>query len=179
MFCDIICLSGEFMDKKLNSLLMIDQEIGDFLEENNDLSDNEISTLFEEKNFVGKALKIVQKLSNRNIIELIKRSRYLNMYIDLKKYVKRYPLNKSYLKNNKEMYIEEYKKLRNMCFYLSDIAIDYNDFQEYMNVLDVDNVEAYLLKNMPNDQIYTLSMDTNDWLQKLYYFSFLKNKKSN
>ena len=166
------------MDKNLNDLLLIDQEIGEFFEDNVDLSEKELSELFEKKNFVSKAMKIIQKLSSKNILELIKRCRYLTNYIDFKKFIKKYPLNKTYLKHNKDMYIEEYRKLRNMCFCLSDISSDYMDFQEYMNVLDVDNIEYYLLENMPNDQIYSLSCDTDDWLQKLYYFSFLKKEKS-
>lgn len=166
------------MDKKLYDLLQIDQEIGDFLIDNRDLDDEEFNDLFEKKGFVSKALKLIQKLSNKNIMEFIKRNQYLYNYIDLKKYIKKYPINKTYLKSNKEMYIEEYKKLRNMCFYISDIAIDYNDFQEYMDILDVNNIEMYLLGNMPNDQIYTLSKGTTDWLQKLYYFSFFKKKKN-
>ena len=167
-----------FMEKKLNDLLIIDQQIGDFLLENIDLSDDEKSSLFDQKKYVDKALKIIQKSSNKVVFELLRKSQYINQFIDLKKYIKRYPINKSYLKRNKNLYIEEYKKLRNICFHLSDICIDYVDFQEYMNVLDVDNIEAYLLENMPNDQIYTLSLDSTDWLQKLYYFSFFKKKKS-
>lgn len=155
---------------------MIDQEIGDFLYDNNGLSDNELNTKFEEKGYVNKALKLLSKLSNKGVLELIKRSRYLNSFIDIKKFLSGYPINKTYLKNNKDMYIEEYKKLKNTCVYLSDISLDYNEFQEYMKVLDVDGVEFYLLENMPNEQIYELSHDTGDWMQKLYYFSFLKSK---
>lgn len=164
------------MNKTLNDLLIIDEEIGDFLYENESLSEFELNDKFEEENFVGKAMKLLTKLSNKNVIELLKRSQYLNSFIDLKKYIKKYPLNKSYLKKNSDMYIEEYKKLRKMCFYLGDISVDYGEFQEYMHVLDVDNIESYLLKNMPNEQIYSLSLDTSDWMQKLYYFSYFKEK---
>ena len=164
------------MNKDLNNLLVIDQEIGDFLLENQDLSNNELdnSNSINEKHFVNKALKILNKLSSKNVIELIKRSRYLNDFIDIKKFIKKYPLNKAYLKKNNDMYIEEYRKLRSFCVYCSEIALNYSEFCEYMDVLDTDNVEAYLLENMPNNQIYELSRDTNDWNQKLYYFSFLK-----
>lgn len=162
------------MDKNLNDLLIIDQEIGDFLYENDNLSDDELNSKFEKKGFINKALKIIAKLSSKNVIELLKRSRYLNNFIDIKKFIKRYPLNKTYLKQNKNMYIEEYQKLRKTCLYFSEIAVNYNEFQEYMNVLDIDNIECYLLENMPNDQIYKLSCDTGDWEQKLFYFSFLK-----
>ena len=65
-----------------------------------------------------------------------------------------------------------------MCFYLSDIANNYQDFNEYMKKLDVDNIEKYLLENMPNEQIYELSKETGIWEEKLYYFSFLKREKT-
>ena len=165
------------MDKNLNDLLIIDQEIGDFFYENEELTDNELNMKFEEKNYINKALKIISKLSSKNVIELLKRSRYLNSFIDLKKFIKKYPLNKTYLKEHQDMYLEEYHKLRKMCFYLSDIAIDYNEFLDYMKILDTDNIESYLLSHMPNEQIYELSQETDEWDEKLYYFSFLKNKE--
>ena len=164
------------MDKDLNALLIIDQEIGNFFYENDGLEDEELNTKFEEKNYINKALKIVHKLSSKNVLELLKRSQYLNSFIDLKKFIKKYPLNKTYLKSHQEEYYEEYKKLRKMCFFLSDIAIDYNEFLDYMRILDTDNVESFLLKHMSNEQIYTLSQETDEWDEKLYYFSFLKKK---
>ena len=167
------------MNKNLNDLLIIDQEIGDFLYQNSNLNDDELNTKFEEQNYVGKALKIINKLSSKNVIELIKRSSYLNSFIDIKKFIKKYPLNKSYLKKNKELYLEEYHKLRNICYYFSDIANNYQEFQEYMDIIDADNVESYLLENMPNEQIYSLSNETADWSQKLFYFSFFKVKEKN
>ena len=169
---------GDFMNKNLNQLLLIDQEIGDFLYQNVNASDEELQESFEKKNYIGKALRIINKLSSKNVIELLKRSTYLNNFIDIKKFIKKYPLNKKYLKDNQEMYLDEYHKLKNICYYFSDIANDYTEFQEYMNVIDADKVEYYLLKHMSNQQIYLLSQETSDWEQKLYYFSYLKKNKS-
>ena len=162
------------MDKDLNDLLIIDQEIGNFYYDNNDLNDDEFIEKFDKTDYVNKALKIIKKMSGKNVLELLKRSNYLKDFIDLKKFLKPYKINKKYLKENKDMYIEEYKKLRKTCFMISDISINNYDFNEYMDVLDVDNVELYLLKNMPNDQIYKLSLETGMWDEKLFYFSFLK-----
>ena len=162
------------MNKNLNDLLIIDQEIGDFLYENDGLPDIEITNKFEKKGYIDKALKLISKLSSKNIIELLKRSRYLNEFIDIKQFIKKYPLNKTYLKHNKEMYIEEYRKLENICMHFSRISLNYKEFQEYMDVLDTDGVESYLLENMPNEQIYELSRDTTDWDRKLFYFSYFK-----
>ena len=162
------------MNKDVNDLLMIDQEIADFFYENNDLSDDELNNKFSEKKYVEKALKKISKLSNKNVLEVLKRSQYLSKFIDIKKFIKKYPLNKSYLKKNSDLYLEEYMNLKKTCLYLSDISINLKEFREYMDILDVDSVEFYLLKNMSNMQIYKLSNETGDWLQKLYYFSFLK-----
>ena len=173
-FCVIIWITGDVMNKNLNALLMIDQEIGDFLYENNALSDVEIANKFEKKGYVDKALRLLSKLSSKNVIELLKRSRYLNEFIDIKQFIKKYPLNKTYLRHNQDMYLEEYKKLENICMYFSRISLNYKEFQEYMEALDTDDVENYLLENMPNDQIYALSCDTTDWDRKLFYFSYFK-----
>ena len=129
---------------------------------------------FEKENYVSKALKIINKLSSKNVLEVLKRSRYLGDFIDLKRFLKPYKINKKYLKENKEMYIEEYKRLRNTCYLISSIVRNNNEFNEYMDVLNVDNVEEYLLHNMPNEQIYALASETGVWDEKLFYFSFLK-----
>ena len=162
------------MDKDLNDLLMIDQEIGDFYFDNTELNDDEFIEKFYSMNYIDKALKKIKKLSSKKVLELLKRSNYLKDFIDLKKFLKPYKINKKYLKENNDMYIEEYKKLRKTCFQISDISNNTYDFEEYMDVLDVDNVELYLLKNMPNDQIYKLSLETGVWDEKLFYFSFFK-----
>ena len=165
------------MDKNLNAILMIDQKIGDFYYDNIDLTDNEFMDKFEKTNYISKALKIISKLSNKNVLEVLKRSRYLTDFIDLKKFLKPYKINKKYLKENKELYIEEYKRLRNTCNLISNIATSNNEFYEYMDVLNVDDIELYLLNNMPNEQIYTLASETGIWDEKLFYFSFFKNKR--
>lgn len=165
------------MDKNLNKVLSIDQEIGDFLYDNDNLTDKEISVKFEEKRFIDRALKIIRKLSNNNIIELLKRSRYLRDFIDIKRFIKKYPINKKKLKYNKELYLEEYQKLQKTCSFLNDISIDYGEFLEYMDILDIPSVEKYLLTNMSNEQIYSLANNTNIWDEKLYFFSFFKKNK--
>ncbi len=165
------------MDKNLDKILSIDQEIGDFLYDNDSLSDKEISTKFEEHRFIDRAIKIINKLSNKSIIELLKRSRYLRDYIDMKRFIKKYPINKKRLKDNKELYLEEYQKLQKTCLFLNDISIDTQEFLEYLDILDVENIEKYLLKNMSNEQIYSLANSTNIWEEKLYFFSFLKKNK--
>ena len=162
------------MDKNLNDLLVIDQKIGDFYYDNVGLTDNEFMDKFEKTGYVNKALKLIKKLSSKNLLELVKRSEYLKDFIDLKRFIKPYKIHKKYLKENKEMYLDEYKRLRKTCYLIGDIVNDSNDFNDYMDALDVDSVEEYLLHNMPNEQIYALASETGVWDEKLYYFSFLK-----
>ena len=57
---------------------------------------------------------------------------------------------------------------------IKELTNNYQEFYSYAQKLDIDRVEEYLLSNMPNEQIYELSQETDDWLQKLFYFSFLK-----
>ena len=48
------------------------------------------------------------------------------------------------------------------------------DFLSYLRILDVDNVVEWLLKNMPNEDLMSLANRTSDWMEKLYYFGYLK-----
>jgi len=162
------------MNDNLNKILMIDQDIQDFIIDNEDLSDLEFEDKFYKKRYIDKAINILKKMSSKDMIEVIKRCRYLWNFIDLKKFIKRYPLNKTYLNNNKDMYIEEYRNLQNTCYSLSNISTNVKEFQDYMSILAVDDIEKYLLTNMPNDQIYSLASSTGMWDEKLYFFSFFK-----
>ena len=162
------------MNDNLNKILMIDQDIQDFIIDNEDLSDLEFEDKFYQKCYIDKAISILKKMNGKDMIEVIKRCRYLWNFIDLKKFMKRYPLNKTYLNNNKDMYIEEYRNLQKTCYSLSDISTNIKEFQDYLNILAVDDTEKYLLTNMPNDQIYALASSTGMWDEKLYFFSFFK-----
>ncbi len=162
------------MNENINNLLIIDQEIRDFTRDNYELSEEEFDKLFSKKKFIAKAKSILNKLNSKELVEAIKRSEYIWSYIDLGYYIKKYPIDKTYLKNNEDKYIEEYKNLQKFCMHVSELTNDYNEFFRYACILDIDGVEEYLLSNMPNDQIYELSKETDDWTQKLFYFSFLK-----
>ena len=162
------------MNENINNLLIIDQEIRDFTRDNYELSEEEFDKLFSKKKFISKAKSILNKLNSKELVEAIKRSEYIWSYIDLGYYIKKYPIDKAYLKNNEDKYIEEYKNLQKFCMHVSELTNDYNEFFRYACILDIDGVEEYLLSNMPNDQIYELSKETDDWSQKLFYFSFLK-----
>ena len=162
------------MNENINNLLIIDQEIRDFTRDNYELSEDEFNNLFEEKKFITRAKRILNKLNGKDLVEAIKRSEYIWSYLDLGYYIKRYPINKAYLKNNKDKYIDEYKDLQKFCMHVSELSNDYQEFYKYANILDIDKVEEYLLTHMPNEQIYELSKETDDWIQKLFYFSFLK-----
>ncbi len=162
------------MNEEINDLLIIDQEIRDFTRDNYELSEEEFNSLFDKKKFIAKAKKILDKLNSRELVEAIKRSEYIWSYINLGYYIKKYPIDKTYLKNNSDKYFDEYKELQKFCIHVSELSNDYNEFDKYANILDIDGAEEYLLKHMPNDQIYKLSQETDDWIQKLFYFSFLK-----
>ena len=162
------------MNENINNLLVIDQEIRDFTRDNYELPEDEFNELFEENKYIERAKKLLNKLNSKELIEVIKRSEYIWSYLDLGYYMRKYPIDKAYLKLNNDKYIEEYKNLQKFSFHISELANDFDEFYRYANILDIDGVEEYLLSNMPNNQIYELSNETNDWNQKLFYFSFLK-----
>lgn len=165
------------MNDNIYKLLMIDQDIEDFIQENKELTDLEFEEKFEETNYITKAINILKRMNSKDILELIKRCRCLWNFIDLKKFIKKYPLNKTFLKNNKDLYLDEYYKLQNTCFYLRNISYDIKELDDYYNLLNVYDVEKYLLLNMPNEQIYKLACSSNNWEEKLYFFSFFKKNK--
>lgn len=169
--------TSDFMSDNLNKILMLEQNIQDFINENTSLSDLEFEEKFYEKGYVERVINILKKLNSKDIIEVIKRCRYLWYFVDLKKFMKKYPINKTFLRNNKDMYIEEYRNLQKTCYSLSNISNDAKEFQDYMSLLNVDDTEKYLLTNMPNDQIYSLANSTGMWDEKLYFFSFFKENE--
>ena len=162
------------MNENINNLLIIDQEIRDFTRDNYELSEEDFNNLFEKKKFISKAKRILNKLNRKELVEAIKRSEYIWDYIDLGYYIKKYPIDKAYLKKNSDKYLDEYKNLQKFCMHVSELSNNYKEFYQYADIIDIDGAEEYLLSNMPNEQIYELSKETNDWIQKLFYFSFLK-----
>ena len=162
------------MNDKLNKILMLDQSIQDFIDDNHELSDLEFEEKFYEKGYIERAINILKNLNSKDIIEVIKRCSCLWHFVDFRRFVKKYPLNKTFLRNNKDMYIEEYRNLQKTCYCLSDISNNAKEFQDYMSLLNVDDIEKYLLTNMPNEQIYTLANSTGMWDEKLYFFSYFK-----
>lgn len=162
------------MNKNVNDILLIDQEIGKFIEDSEELNDDEFDDEFEKRAYITKAISKLNKISSEGIIELIKRCEYLWDFVDVKTFIKKYPIKKKYLKMNNDMYIEEYRKLKNICYTLNYITDNKNELFECYDKLNVYDTEIYLLKNMPNDQLYCLSNDTGVWDEKLYIFSFFK-----
>ena len=156
---------------------MIEQEIRDFTCDNYELSEDEFNNLFEELKFVSRVKRILKKINSKDLVEAIKISEYIWPYIDLGYYIKRYPINKAYLKNNKDKYIDKYKNLQKFYMHASELYNDYQEFYKYANILDIDKAEEYLLSNMPNEQIYQLSKETNDWIQKFLKKVIEKNFK--
>jgi hypothetical protein len=162
------------MNKDINNLLIIDQEIRDFTRDNYELSEEEFNNLFEKKNYISKAKRILSRLNRKELVEAIKRSEYIWDYLYLGYYLKKYPIDKAYLKQNNDKYLDEYRNLQKYCMHISELTNNYKQFYQYADQIDIDGAEEYLLTNMPNDQIYELSKETNDWIQKLFYFSFFK-----
>lgn len=162
------------MNKDINNLLIIDQEIRDFTRDNYELSEEEFNNLFEKKNYISKAKRILSRLNRKELVEAIKRSEYIWDYLDLGYYLKKYPIDKAYLKQNNDKYLDEYRNLQKYCMHISELTNNYKQFYQYADQIDIDGAEEYLLTNMPNEQIYELSKETSDWIQKLFYFSFFK-----
>ena len=56
------------MNKDINNLLIIDQEIRDFTRDNYELSEEEFNNLFEKKNYISKAKRILSRLNRKELV---------------------------------------------------------------------------------------------------------------
>ena len=89
-------------------------------------------------------------------------------------FLKKYHVNKKAIKEDPKRCLDEYDKLNVICETISENSVNSKEFLEYMQILDMDNVQEYLLKMMPNNDLNILANRTGDWNEKLYYYSFLK-----
>ena len=143
------------MSDNIAKLMRIEQNIVKFIDENNDLSDKLLDDKFEETHYIEKCINIIKKMSNKEILEAIKRLDYINMFVDYKVFLKKYRVNKKALKEDPKLCLEEYDKLNNICEVIGENSNNKKEFLEYMQILDIDNAQEYLLKMMPNDDLNT------------------------
>ena len=127
----------------------------------------------EEKNLIFKLDKKLNKLNNNELIYLLKNGTIIHQVLDVLVYFKKYKINKKELKERKS-YKEELDKLNNFIEDIRDSVINEKEYMYICSKCDVDNIANYLLDNMTNEDIMSLSNKSDDWNYKLFLYGNLK-----
>ena len=86
------------MNENISKLMILDQKINDFID-NNDLNDVSVDEKFENTHYVDKCINILKHMSNKDVLEAVKRFDYIPLFVDYKVFLKRYVVDKKKLKN--------------------------------------------------------------------------------
>lgn len=162
------------MSDNLSKLMHLEQMIIKFIDDNQDLTDDNIDERFAETRCIDKCIGILKRMSNNDILESLKRFEYMRMFIDFKAFLKKYTIDKKRMKEQPEECLNEYDKINKICETISEVSVNRRDFLSYLKILDIDSSVEWLLKHMPNEDLLTLSNRTGDWMEKLYYYSYFK-----
>lgn len=115
-------------------------------------------------------------MNNNDVIESLKRFEYIRMFVDFKVFLKKYIINKKSIKENPQNCLLEYNKLNSICQTISEVSENRKEFISYLQILDVNTSNEWLLCHMPNEDLMKLANDSTDWTEKLYYYSYLKKE---
>lgn len=166
------------MSENVSKLMHLEQLIIKFIDDNPDVNDPTIDERFNATHYIDKCINILKRMSNRDVLESLKRFEYIRMFVDFKVFLKKYTINKKAIKEKPENCIMEYDELNRLCLTISEISDNKNDFLAYLKILDVDHAIEWLLKHMPNEDLMILANRTGDWAEKLYYYSYFKGEKN-
>lgn len=162
------------MSENVSKLMHLEQLIIDFLDSNPDCDDPTVEERFENTHYVEKCINILKKMSNKDVLESLRRFRYIRMFVDFKVFLKKYVIDKKSIKEDPKNCLVEYDKLNKVCETISIVSDSKNEFLSYLKILDVDSSIEWLLKHMPNEELMALANRSTDWTEKLYYFSYFK-----
>lgn len=164
------------MSDNVSKLMHLEQLIVEFLDENNDVDDSIIEERFINTHYVDKCISLLKRMNNNDVIESLKRFEYIRMFVDFKVFLKKYIINKKSIKENPQNCLLEYNKLNSICQTISEVSENRKEFISYLQILDVNTSNEWLLCHMPNEDLMKLANDSTDWTEKLYYYSYLKKE---
>lgn len=162
--------------KYLEQIVYIDRCLGKLIEL--DISDDEKDDILDSEDYINKLLFCLGKLSSKDIVLAIYNCENIFDFVDITRFVKKYPIDKAFLKENRDEVINEYNKLENFMSYVNKISHDNNEFKVFVDKFKVLEVEENLLKLMPNSDLYELSKKSGNWEEKLFIYSHFKKKES-
>ena len=122
---------------------------------------------------ISKMNRYLSKLNNQELIYLLQNGTIIHQVIDILSYFKKYKINKKEIKENNS-YKEELNKLNTFIESIRDSVINDDEYMYICSKCDVDNIATFLLKNMSNEDIMSLSNSSDDWNYKLFLYGNLK-----
>lgn len=158
-------------------LMHLEQLIIEFIDNNPDYNDPTIDERFEQTHYVEKCINILKRMSNKEVLESLRRFEYIRMFVDFKVFLKKYTIDKKSIKEDPNNCLIEYDKLNTICESIGKALNNSKDFMSYLQILDIEPSIEWLLRKMPNNDLMILANRTTDWTEKLYYFSYFKKDK--
>lgn len=155
------------MSENLKKIIDLEEELANFLEKEIDANDTNC------ENIILKISKLLEKINNEELIYILLNMEYIHRVINVSAYFKKYKINKKKIKEENS-YKEAFKKLGLFVERIRECSICEEEYMYICNKCDVDNVANYLLNNMSNEDIMTLSQESDDWNYKLFLFENLK-----
>ena len=159
------------MSENLDKILKLENKLESLMEDGIDTTDTKCEKV------VLQIAKLLDKISNYELLYLLNESDCISQVIDITAYFKKYKLNKKEVKENNS-FMEEFKKLSSFVEEIREKAICEEEYLYICYKCDVDNVAAYFLKHMSNSDIMELSNNSTDWDYKLFLFGNLKEQIS-
>lgn len=155
------------MNENLQKIMDLEDKLSIMLEDGID------TTNVECEKVVFKISKLLEKSNNDDLIYLLLNGDYIHMVIDVTAYFKKYKINKKKIKSE-NLYKEEFKKLSAFVERIRYASICEEEYMYICQKCNVDEVAAYLLQNMPNEDIMSLSQESDDWNYKLFLYGNFK-----
>ena len=154
------------MSDNLYQVIELENEVYDLIENHKINKD-------EENRIISKLQKKLVKLNNNELLYLLSNGTIIHNLIDVLIYFKKYRINKKELKESNS-YKEELNKLNNFIENVRESVLNEDEYMYICSKCDVDNIASYLLDHMSNEDIMSLSNESNDWNYKLFLYGNLK-----
>jgi hypothetical protein len=155
------------MSSDLQKILDLEIKLDDYTEQGLDASNSRCESI------ILKMSKLLQKLNNSDLIYILQNGTSIHKVIDVDVYFKKYKINKKEIKE-KNTYKDEFRKLNTFIEMVRDVALSEDEYMYICNKCDVDNIALFLLSNMKNEDIMSLSQESDDWNYKLFLYGNLK-----
>lgn len=177
------------MSKGLHDIIELDKELTKFLDENSsgkqtDFLEKKLNKKWPEKKdyFLEKADDIFSKMNNLDLLLAIASTDEIAQIVDIFSYFKEITPDIEIMKAHPNELIPYYLKILSDKETFMLLSINGYYYLEVKNKIKFEEIEKFILQNMSNEELMILAQESKIWLDKLYYYGFLKketNKKIN